>query len=82
MITYDSMEAPMQAQLREVSTGPSMIVPASPVNESPYQREWEDFHAWISEGRAPRVTPEDGLAAVRMAEAALESSRTGRAIKL
>lgn len=82
MITYDSLDAPMQSQSREVSTGPSMIVPASPVNESPYQREWEDFHAWISSDRTPRVTPEDGMHAVRIAEAALESSRTGKPVKL
>lgn len=82
MITYDSHDAPMQAQMREASAGPSMIVPASPVSESPYQREWEDFAAWIIEDRAPRVLPEDGLHAVRMAEAALESSRTGKPVRL
>lgn len=82
MITYDSHDAPMQEQLREVGSGPNMIVPGSPVSESPYQREWEDFAAWLKDDRAPRVTPEDGLQAVRMAEAALESSRSGRAIRL
>lgn len=82
MIQYDSLDAPMQAQLREVASGPNMIVPGSPVNDSPYQREWEDFAAWISEGRTPRVTPEDGLQAVRMAEAALESARTGKPVRL
>ncbi len=82
MIQYDSLDAPMQAQMREVASGPSMIVPGSPVKDSPYQREWEDFAAWITEGRPPRVTPEDGLQAVRMAEAALESSRTGKPVRL
>ena len=82
MIQYDSLDAPMQAQMRDAASGPSMIVPGSPVNDSPYQREWEDFAAWITEGRTPRVTPEDGLHAVRMAEAALESARTRKPVRL
>ncbi|MBI1318903.1 MAG: gfo/Idh/MocA family oxidoreductase [Candidatus Hydrogenedens sp.] len=82
MVQYDSADAPMSSMKRETGSGPSMIVPASPVSESPYQREWEDFAAWVRDDRAPRVTPEDGMIAVRMAEAALESSATGKPVRL
>jgi myo-inositol 2-dehydrogenase/D-chiro-inositol 1-dehydrogenase len=68
--------------LRETGTGPSMVVPSSPVAESPYQREWEDFIAWVQDNRTPRVTPEDGMMAVKMAEAALKSNATGQPVKL
>jgi len=58
-------------------------VPGSPVSESPYQREWEDFIAWVQDKKhKPRVSPEDGLIAVKMAEAALKSSATGQPVKL
>ena len=67
---------------RGESDNPDMIVPASPVNESPYQREWQDFARWVGDGIEPRVHAEDGLIAVRMAEAALESSKTGKPVKL
>lgn len=82
MIQYDSKEAPIGSMLRQTEAGPSMVVPSSPVAESPYQREWEDFIAWVQDGRTPRVTPEDGMMAVKMAEAALKSNATGQPVKL
>lgn len=82
MIQYDSAEAPMSTAPRSVQAGPSMIVPASPVAVSPYQLEWEDFGGWLAEKHAPRVTPEDGLIAVRIAAAALDSARTGQPVTL
>ena len=83
MIQYDSKEAPIASMLRDTGDGPSMVVPASPVAESPYHREWEDFIAWVQvKNHKPRVTPEDGLMAVKMAEAALKSSETGKPVKL
>ena len=68
--------------MRDTGDGPSMVVPASPVAESPYQREWEDFIAWVQDGTKPRVSPEDALIAVKMAESALKSSATGKPVKL
>lgn len=83
MIQYDSREAPISTMMRDTGDGPSMMVPASPVAVSPYQREWEDFIAWVQDKKhKPRVTPEDGMIAVKMAEAALKSSATGKAVKL
>ena len=81
MVTFDSSEAPVSAQLRlGAGSGPSTIVPASPVLVSPYQLEWEDFAGWLAGTRKPRVTPEDGRWAVRMALAALESAETGQPV--
>jgi len=81
MLQLDSNEAPIQALKREKTSGPSMIVPSSPLEKSPYQLEWEDFIAWLEEGRTPKVTAQDALIAVRMAEAALQSAQTGKPVK-
>lgn len=83
IIQYDSDEAPITAMKRTPSgPSPSVIVPSSPVTKSPYQLEWEDFLAWIQDGRTPRVTADDALAALRTGLAALKSAETGRAVKL
>ncbi|MEA3364612.1 MAG: Gfo/Idh/MocA family oxidoreductase [Candidatus Hydrogenedentes bacterium] len=82
MVTFDSNEAPIAAQLRqETGAGPSTIVPGSPVPVSPYQLEWEDFMAWIDGKGEPRVTPDDALWGVRMALGALESAETGQPVE-
>lgn len=82
MLQLDSDEAPIEALKREKSAGPSMIVPMSPLAKSPYQLEWEDFLAWVQEDRPPRVTAQDALIAVRMAEAALQSAQTAKPVKI
>jgi predicted dehydrogenase len=82
MIRYDSADAPLTSMARHSESGPSMIVPASPTVKSPYQLEWEEFLRWIKGGPAPRVSLQDALRAVEMAEAALESARTGQPVKL
>jgi predicted dehydrogenase len=82
MVTFDSSEAPVSAQLRQgAGSGPSTIVPACPVLVSPYQLEWEDFAGWLAGTHEPRVTPEDGRWAVRMALGALESAETGEPVE-
>lgn len=82
MLQFDSDEAPITAMKRETEAGPGMIVPASPVDKSPYQLEWEDFVAWLEGRHEPRVTPYDALRAVQMAEAALKSAETQRPVAL
>ena len=82
MIQYDSADAPLAVQPRAVATGPNMIVPMSPVEKSPYQSEWEDFTAWLDGTGTPRVTAQDAMAAVAMAEAALKSAKTGQPVAL
>lgn len=83
LIQYDSDDAPITSMMRaSAGLGPSMIVPASPEVESPYQLEWQDFHDWITLDRAPRVHPEDGVRALEMALAAEKSAATGKPVKL
>lgn len=60
----------------------SVPTPESPLAVSPYQLELEHFLVCLETGRAPDVLPADGLAAVRVAEAAAESVRTGRVITI
>ncbi|MFE0174582.1 Gfo/Idh/MocA family protein [Streptomyces sp. NPDC059002] len=58
-------------------------IPSSPLTESPYLAELREFAAsWQPGGPAPRVSARDGVEAVRIAEAATESSRTGRVIEI
>jgi predicted dehydrogenase len=81
VLQFDSNEAPLAVMMRETKGGvPGMIVPGSPVGVSPYQLEWHDFKGWLDGISQPRVTPEDGVWAVRMALAALESANTGNPV--
>lgn len=83
MLTFDSAEAPFALMMRESGGGrPGVLLPGSPVTVSPYQLEWQDFIGWLEGKWEPRVTPEDGLAAVRMAAAALESADQGKPVRL
>ncbi len=82
MVHFDSADAPLRAQKRDSASGPNMIVPGSPVAESPYELEWREFIAWLEGGPAPRVNAHDGLKAVQMAEAALTSIQTGHPVRL
>lgn len=82
MVQYDSHDAPLSGEARKVVSGPSMIVPVSPVAVSPYQREWEEFLGLIEGRGEPRVTAQDALHAVQMAEAALQSAEKRQPVKL
>ncbi len=83
VIQFDSAEAPVNVQLRQTDpSNPSVIVPGSPVEKSPYLLEWEDFTAWLESGREPRVNPDDAAEAVRIAQAALKSAETGEPVTL
>ncbi len=44
--------------------------------------ELEDFRDALESGRAPRATGEDGVAAARITAAAIESAKTGRAVRI
>lgn len=50
--------------------------------QEPLRNELEDFLAAAQHGRAPLVGGKDGLQALRIAEAALESARSGRSLVL
>jgi predicted dehydrogenase len=83
MIQFNSDESPLCMMKRAQQDAPSgTVVPSSPVPESPYLLEWRDFVTWV-EGRSEvRVTPEDGLEAIRIALAALKSAETGQPVTL
>jgi predicted dehydrogenase len=61
---------------------PDVGLPASPVIESPYTTQIKEFYNAIVENKAARVSAEDGLAAVQIALAAIESANTGKAVYL
>jgi myo-inositol 2-dehydrogenase / D-chiro-inositol 1-dehydrogenase len=85
LIQYESTDAaPVTPYLLgrkdegEATTG----LPDSPVAENPWALELADFVASIQGGGPPRVTAEDGVEAVRIANAVIESARTGQPVKL
>ena len=62
--------------------GPGVTVPGSPTAESPYFLELQHFIDCVENGAKPSITPEDGLRAVEISLAALESIRTGKPIRI
>ncbi|MDZ4158663.1 MAG: Gfo/Idh/MocA family oxidoreductase, partial [Anaerolineaceae bacterium] len=84
MIDFDSQAAaPIEHLLQKVSTdAPDVGLPSSPLTESPYTTQIKEFYAVLSEDRPPRVSAEDGLAAVQISLAAIESARSGKAIQI
>ncbi len=50
--------------------------------EEPLKRELNDFIAAIAEGRPPLVTGESAMLTLKIAEAALESMRTGKKVQV
>lgn len=59
---------------------PDIAVPTSPLNEDPYTTEIKHFYDVIANDSVPRVTAADGLAALRIAEAAAHSAHTGQRV--
>lgn len=67
---------------KEGDGGTGVGVPGSPLDEDPYTTEIRHFYEVLAHGAAPRVTAEDGLAALRISLAAIESARTGRTVEI
>jgi predicted dehydrogenase len=85
LIEFDSARtAPIQNLILKTagSDAPDVALPSSPVSESPYTTQIKEFYRALAEGTAARVSAVDGLAAVQIAEAALESAHTGQPVKL
>src|SRR5215213_2415117 len=85
LIKFDSDDtAPIQNLILKSSgfDAPDVALPSSPVSESPYTTQIKEFYRALADGEAARVSATDGLAAVQIAEAALESSYSGRPVKL
>jgi predicted dehydrogenase len=85
LIEFDSDgTAPIQNFILKTggSDAPDVALPSSPVSESPYTTQIKEFYSALAEGKTTRVSVTDGLAAVQIAEAALESAHTGGPVKL
>ncbi len=84
LIEFDSDVAAPIALLLQKPAGdaPDVGLPSSPLIESPYATQIKEFYAALTEGRPTRVSAVDGLAAVQIALAAVESAYTGQAIRL
>jgi predicted dehydrogenase len=61
---------------------PDVPLPSSPLSESPYTSQLKDFYAALVNDTPIPVTAADGLAAVQIALAAIESAQTGKAVRL
>ncbi len=73
---------PLQINLMETGKAKASGVPTSPLIEDPYVTEIKHFYDVIANDTEPRVTAADGLAALRIALAAIESARTGQRVIL
>jgi len=84
LIEFDSADsAPIFNLIASPSgSAPDVGLPSSPVAESPYTTQIKEFYSVLLGEKQPRVAAEDGLAAVQVAEAAIQSAATGRAIVL
>ena len=84
MLGFDSdSTSPIRYLIQKADSGsPDVGLPSSPVSESPYTSEIKEFYAALTDGRPVRVSAEDGLAAVQIVLAAMESVKTGKAVTL
>lgn len=85
LVEFDSDEtAPIKNLLLKTGGGdsPDVAIPSSPVSESPYTTQIKEFYAALRDGSPARVSAEDGLAAVQIAQAAIQSAQSGEAVKL
>jgi predicted dehydrogenase len=84
LIEFDSdTTAPIQNLILKSNDGaPDVGLPSSPVSESPYTTQIKEFYQALVDGTTPRVTASDGLRAVQIAEAAIQSARSGQPVSL
>lgn len=85
MLQYDNLQSsPMSVLLHQDQTAQEgeVTIPRSPVapTDDAYYRELEHFLACLESGQEFLVAPRDGLAALRISLAAIESLRTGRPV--
>ncbi|WP_338702676.1 Gfo/Idh/MocA family oxidoreductase [Streptomyces sp. Q6] len=82
ILEHDSTDRPGFRVLAQGSRPLGEGIPRSPMTESPYLTELRDFATAVAGGPAPRVSARDGVEAVRVAQAAAESARTGEPVEL
>ena len=85
LIEFDSDgSAPIQNLILKTggADAPDVALPSSPVSESPYTTQIKEFYSALTVGKTARVSATDGLVAVQIAEAALQSAHTGQPVRL
>jgi UDP-N-acetylglucosamine 3-dehydrogenase len=87
LLEVDSLDCPpIQVTLRRSGSGPAagVPVPESPMHatDDPYYCEIAHFLARLESGDEFLVTPQDGLEALRIALAGIESLRTGQPVDI
>lgn len=84
MIAFDSRFAmPLTVAKQDAGGGGGGVaVPESPLAEDPYTLEIQHFVDSVLAGQKPSISAEDGMKAVEIALAAIESARTGKVIRL
>ncbi len=84
LIEFDSgASAPIGVYLhQQEGQTPDIPLPTSPLAESPYHTEIKAFYDALAHDAPVRVSAEDGLAALQIALAALESARSGVPVNL
>jgi len=84
LIEFDSADTAPIINLiaRPSADAPDVGLPSSPTSESPYTTQIKEFYRALLDGSPVRVTAEDGLAAVQIAQAAIQSAVTGQAVTL
>lgn len=83
-LRYDSGEtAAIGLHLRQsAEDGREVPQPGSPLSESPYTTQIKSFYDAIAHDKPARLTAADGLAALQIALAAIESAATGAPVEL
>lgn len=81
LVEFDSEDtAPIRPFVATTSDAGDVPAPRSPLAESPWTTEIRHFFTVLRGEVEPRVTAEDGLAALRIATAALDSIRLGEPV--
>jgi predicted dehydrogenase len=80
---FNKQAVPLDMARKEAENGgPVVAIPESPTVQNPYFLELQHFIDCLETGTKPSITPEDGLRAVEISLAALESIRTGKPVIL
>ncbi|HEX9387151.1 MAG TPA: Gfo/Idh/MocA family oxidoreductase [Anaerolineales bacterium] len=85
LIEFDSdSTAPIQNLILKTgrADAPDVALPSSSVSESPYTTQIKEFYSALANGKSTRVSATDGLIAVQIAEAAIQSAHRGQPVTL
>ena len=85
VVSHDSDEtAVTHLHLHQTGTGASggVALPNSPLAEDPFTTEIKSFYHHLADGAETAVSAIDGLAAVQISLAAIESAKTGQPVSL